>query len=120
MPGVSQVGTIATEQLTGDRNTSQLAEIRGEGTENRHAEGVPEPDDGGMISGPCGGLFSTAVGDAADATGLLVDTDPRFPDPQGSHALIKSGNNPLSGIVVQTQRGWSRRQRGLEHRTDPA
>ncbi|MFC6735893.1 PAC2 family protein, partial [Halolamina salina] len=74
------------------------------GQERGDDAAVAPPDDGGMISGPCGALLFEAVDADVDAVGLMVDTDPRFPDPQGSHALIKQGINPIAGVDIDTQR----------------
>lgn len=94
--------------LAADREADAVPQVEGigvgDGTESLESEAIPAPDEGGMISGPCGALLSNAADEAADAVGLMVDTDPRFPDPQGAHALIKTGINPVAGIDVGTER----------------
>lgn len=94
--------------LPADRNADEVPAVEGIGVADGQHElddaAVAPPDDGGMISGPCGALLSEAVDQGVDAVGLMVDTDPRFPDPQGSHALIKQGINPVAGVDVSTQR----------------
>ena len=94
--------------LPADRSADEVPAVKGIGVADGQQElddaAVAPPDDGGMISGPCGALLSEAVDQGVDAVGLMVDTDPRFPDPQGSHALIKQGINPVAGVDVPTQR----------------
>lgn len=50
---------------------------------------VPPPVGSGMISGPAGALLSHARDSNLNAVGLVVETDPRFPDPQGARVLIE-------------------------------
>jgi uncharacterized protein len=58
------------------------------------------PDGSGLISGPTGALLHSA--DAADLTGvgLVVDSDPRFPDPEAARVLLERGVMELAGIDV--------------------
>jgi uncharacterized protein len=93
--------------LAAERDADEVPVVEGiglgEGTAALESAAVPAPDEGGMISGPCGALLSNAAGEGADAVGLMVDTDPRFPDPQGAHALITNGINPVADIDIDTQ-----------------
>jgi uncharacterized protein len=52
--------------------------------------------------------------------GLMVDTDPRFPDPQGAHALITNGINPVADIDVGTQRLVDEAEEIMEQRKELA
>lgn len=110
--------------LPAEREADEVPSVEGigvgEGTEKLDAEAIPAPDEGGMISGPCGALLSNAAGVGADAIGLMVDTDPRFPDPQGSHALIKNGIEPVAGIDVETQRLVDEAEEIMEQRKELA
>ena len=94
--------------LASERDGDEVPSIEGigvgAGQDYLDDAAVAPPDDGGMISGPCGALLSEAADEGVDAVGLMVDTDPRFPDPQGSHALIKQGINPIAGVDVDTER----------------
>lgn len=65
---------------------------------------VPPPHSTGTIQGP-GSAFLNAAKDAGvDAVGLLVESDPRFPDPQGARQLIDEGIEPIAGVDVDTTR----------------
>lgn len=110
--------------LPADRDADEVPAVEGigvaEGQTNLDDAAVAPPEDGGMISGPCGALLSEAVDQGVDAIGLMVDTDPRFPDPQGSHALIKQGINPVAGVDVGTQRLVDEAEEIMEQRQELA
>ncbi|GAB3668581.1 proteasome assembly chaperone family protein [Halopiger thermotolerans] len=63
---------------------------------------ITPPVGSGMISGPAGALLSHARDRGLDSLGLIVETDPRYPDPQGARVLIDEGINPLTGLNVDT------------------
>ncbi|MFC4549009.1 MULTISPECIES: proteasome assembly chaperone family protein [Halorussus] len=63
---------------------------------------VGTPDERGAISGPTGALLSEAADRDLDALGLIVQSDPQFPDPEAAHILIEQGIAPLTGIEVDT------------------
>ena len=65
---------------------------------------VPPPHHMGMIRGPGGAFLNEAKSRPVDAIGLLVESDPRFPDPQGARQLIDEGIAPIVGIDVDTSR----------------
>ncbi|MFW5911784.1 MAG: proteasome assembly chaperone family protein [Halolamina sp.] len=94
--------------LAAERGADEVPTIEGigvgAGQDQLDEADVSPPDDGGMISGPPGALLSQAADEGVDAVGLMVDTDPRFPDPQGSHALITQGITPVAGIDADTER----------------
>lgn len=92
----------------------------GEGKEVLDSVAVAPPEDGGMISGPCGALLTNARDQELDAVGLLVDTDPRFPDPQGAHALVKNGINPIADVDVDTERLVDEAEEIMEQREELA
>lgn len=74
----------------------------GDGDACLHDAGVEPPSEGGMISGPAGALLSHAQQQDLDAVGLVVETDPRFPDPLGARTLIEEGIAPMTGIDIDT------------------
>jgi len=74
----------------------------GDGVELLETAGIDSPEDGGVISGPIGALLSRAQRRGPDAIGLVVETDPRFPDPLGARTVIEGGIEPLAGIDVDT------------------
>ena len=94
--------------LAAERGADEVPTIEGIGVGNGRdilqTESIPAPDEGGMVSGPCGALLSNAAHEGADAVGLMVDTDPRFPDPQGAHTLIKKGISSVADVDVETER----------------
>lgn len=94
--------------LPGDREADEMPGVEGIGIDDGQSRldeaAVEPPTDSGVISGPCGALLSEAVDEGVDAIGLIVDTDPRFPDPQGAHALIQQGIAPVADLDIETQR----------------
>ena len=62
--------------------------------------GIDLPDEAGIISGPTGALLNYAVANERSAVCLVVESDPRFPDPEAARALIKHGVEPLTGVSV--------------------
>lgn len=66
--------------------------------------GVEPPTETGLIQGPGGALLQEAKDRDVDAVGLLVESDPRFPDPQGAQRIIDRGIEPIAGVEVDTGR----------------
>lgn len=65
--------------------------------------GIPEPDEHGLISGPTGALLHHAFTEDVTAVGLVVESDPQFPDPEAARILIENGIGPLTGVSVDTE-----------------
>ncbi|WP_276300411.1 proteasome assembly chaperone family protein [Halorussus lipolyticus] len=65
-------------------------------------EDIDSPRDRGAISGPTGALLSEAGARGLDALGLIVESDPQFPDPEAARILIKHGIGPLTGVEVDS------------------
>jgi len=65
--------------------------------------GIEPPNEMGLISGPTGALLSQAVEHDRPAVGLVVESNPQFPDPTASRVVIERGIEPLAGISVPTE-----------------
>jgi uncharacterized protein len=72
----------------------------GAGVETVDRAGLARPPERGIVSGPAGTLLNYAVANDLDAVGLIVETDPRFPDPMGAKMLLKQGIEPIIGQGV--------------------
>ncbi|WP_049987444.1 proteasome assembly chaperone family protein [Halobellus rufus] len=72
----------------------------GDGVDLVDRAGIEAPDETGLVSGPTGVLLNAAVEADRTAVGLVVESDPRFPDPEASRVLIKRGIEPLTGVEV--------------------
>ena len=72
----------------------------GAGVDAVSEAGIDAPDEAGLVSGPTGVLLSDAVESGRTAIGLVVESDPRFPDPEAARVLIKAGIEPLAGVDV--------------------
>ncbi|WP_182013684.1 proteasome assembly chaperone family protein [Haloquadratum walsbyi] len=71
-----------------------------EGVNQVQKADIALPDETGLISGPTGALLSDAVMSDRDAIGLVVESDPQFPDPEAARVLINRGIEPLTSIDV--------------------
>ena len=63
---------------------------------------IPSPNERGLVSGPTGALLAHALEHDQSAIGLVVESDPRFPDPEAASQLLKQGIEPLANISVST------------------
>ena len=64
---------------------------------------IESPSESGLVSGPTGALMSYAVQHDQPAVGLVVESDPQFPDPEAARVLIKNGIEPLAGVDVSVE-----------------
>ena len=64
--------------------------------------GIVPPRGGGMVTGPTGALLHRAAEEAIDAVGLIVQTNPQFPDPEAARVILEHGIEPIAGIDVET------------------
>jgi len=62
--------------------------------------GIETPPGRGAVSGPTGALLNRADEVDLDAVVLVVESDPRFPDPEAARRLITAGIEPLTGVEV--------------------
>ncbi|KAB1196193.1 MULTISPECIES: proteasome assembly chaperone family protein [Haloferax] len=62
--------------------------------------GIGLPTETGLISGPTGAMLNYSVQRGTPAFGLIVESDPQFPDPEAARIIIKQGIEPLTGIEV--------------------
>jgi len=64
--------------------------------------GVVPPREGGLVTGPTGALLSQAGETGLDSVGLVVQTNPKFPDPEAARVILKGGVGPIAGLDVDT------------------
>ena len=72
----------------------------GDGVDAVTDAGIDAPGEAGLVSGPTGVLLNHAVESGRTAIGLIVECDPRFPDPEAARTLIARGIEPLAGVDV--------------------
>lgn len=70
----------------------------GDAAEHLDRAGIVPPRETGFISGPTGALLNQATRDDIGSVGLVVESDPKFPDPEAARALIQAGIAPIAGI----------------------
>jgi len=61
---------------------------------------VDPPTESGAVSGPTGALLHHAAREGLTAVGLIVESDPNFPDPGAARTLLEVGLEPLVGVDV--------------------
>ncbi|WP_129115738.1 proteasome assembly chaperone family protein [Halegenticoccus tardaugens] len=76
----------------------------GEGDELLSDAGIDTPMEAGLVSGPTGALLNFSVENDRTSVGLVVESDPQFPDPQAARTIIKDGIEPLAGVDVPTEK----------------
>lgn len=74
----------------------------GDGLARLEQAGIPTPNETGLVSGPTGALLNDAVEHGRSAVGLVVESDPRFPDPAAAQVLIRDGIEPLADLDIET------------------
>ena len=83
---------------------------------NVSAAELTPPLGSGTITGPAGALLSHAWRWGLDALGLVVETDSRFPDPQG--ARPHQGGHRPAGVDVDTDPLVERAEQIIERRKE--
>ncbi|EJN61156.1 proteasome assembly chaperone family protein [Halogranum rubrum] len=70
----------------------------GEGTTHLEQAGIGRPTEVGIVTGPTGALMNHVLEHHLTSIGLVVESDPQFPDPEAARVIIKDGIEPLTGI----------------------
>lgn len=65
--------------------------------------GIDDPPEDGIVSGPTGALLADALKRDIRALGLVVESDPQFPDPTAARVLIEDGIDPVAGLDTPTE-----------------
>ncbi|MEM4781415.1 MAG: PAC2 family protein [Halalkalicoccus sp.] len=76
----------------------------GAASEHLDRAGIVPPKETGFISGPTGALLNRAIEIEFDSVGLIVESNPQFPDPEAARALIQAGIGPIAGIDPDVDR----------------
>lgn len=72
----------------------------GDGGARLDAAGLEPPTEGGLVSGPTGGLIHATNERGVDGVGLIAETEAQFPDPESARVVLKHGIEPLADIEV--------------------
>jgi uncharacterized protein len=76
----------------------------GAGVDALDAHDVDAPPEHGLLSGPTGALVAEAAERDLDCVGLVVEANPRFPDPEAARRLLTGAIEPLADVEVDTDR----------------
>ncbi|GAA0263641.1 proteasome assembly chaperone family protein [Halobacterium noricense] len=75
----------------------------GDAASRLDANDIGTPPERGLVSGPTGALINRAAESDIDAIGLVVESDPQFPDPAASKRLLDEAVDPLADVDVPTE-----------------
>ena len=84
-----------------DREVYGVSTTEGSGLEEH---GINPPDQDGVVTGPTGSLMKEAKLSNLPAYGLIVESDPQFPDPTAARHLIEKGISELTGVEFDTSK----------------
>ena len=87
---------------TGEEPPAIYGVATGEGGEALDRAEVEDPPEAGLVSGPTGAMLAEALERDRDAVGLVVESDPQFPDPEAARVLIRNGIDPIAGTETPT------------------
>lgn len=74
----------------------------GDAVDRLAAVGLEAPPEPGLISGPTGALLARALERGEASFGVVAESDPQFPDPAASRAVLREAVEPLAGVEVST------------------
>ena len=74
----------------------------GDGAEILDEYDIGTPPEQGVIGGPTGALVNRADVNGLTGVGLIVESDPQFPDPAASKQLIDKGIEPIADVGIET------------------
>ena len=89
-------------QKEADEIPSLYGVATGSQAERLDEHDIDTPAERGAVSGPTGALLHDSSARGLDTVGLIVQSDPQFPDPEAARILIEHGIAPLTGIDVET------------------
>ena len=62
--------------------------------------GFETPPERGVVSGPSGAFLAHAIENDHSAVGLIVESDPRFPDPAAAKVVLEEGIEAVTDVDV--------------------
>ncbi|MXV61139.1 proteasome assembly chaperone family protein [Natronorubrum sp. JWXQ-INN-674] len=64
---------------------------------------IAGPPEDGVVTGPTGALLNRAAHRDYDSIGLVVESSPKFPDPEAASVLLEQGIAPIADLEVDVQ-----------------
>lgn len=86
--------------VSDDDDRAMYGVATGEAGRRLTGHGIEAPGTDGVWSGPTGALLARAGEVGMDAVGLIVESDPQFPDPEAACTYLERGISPLAGVEV--------------------
>jgi uncharacterized protein len=87
---------------TGEEPPALYGVATGDGADALNRAEIEKPPEDGLVSGPTGAMLAEALELDRDAVGLVVESDPQFPDPEAARVLIRDGIDPIAGTETPT------------------
>jgi len=81
---------------------------------------VKPPAKGGVVSGPTGAVLKEASDRDLNGAGLVVESDPQFPDPTAARVVIENGIKEITGVDVDTSKLVEQAEEIMETKKDLA
>ncbi|WP_049921090.1 proteasome assembly chaperone family protein [Halopiger djelfimassiliensis] len=75
----------------------------GDAVETLEEHDIPVPPEDGVITGPTGALINRAAQQGNDSIGLVVESNPKFPDPEAASILLEAGIAPIADLSIDVQ-----------------
>ncbi|QSW99045.1 proteasome assembly chaperone family protein [Haloterrigena alkaliphila] len=72
----------------------------GDAAEALEDHDIDLPPEDGVVTGPTGALINRAAQREYDSVGLVVESNPKFPDPESASVLIEEGIAPIADLSV--------------------
>ncbi|MFB6110926.1 MAG: proteasome assembly chaperone family protein [Halobacteriaceae archaeon] len=94
---------LPVEDLSVDEVPTVYGVATGEGAARLDTHDIDTPPERGLIGGPTGALLYAASAEDVDGAGLVVESDPQFPDPAAARSLLVGAITPLADIDVSTE-----------------
>ena len=75
----------------------------GNGKRRLDSASIDAPAESGLVSGPTGAMLADALERGTSAVGLIVESDPQFPDPEAARVLIADGIDRIADLSTSVE-----------------
>ncbi|MFB6103882.1 MAG: proteasome assembly chaperone family protein [Halobacteriaceae archaeon] len=97
------ISGLPVENMDVEEVPSLYGVATGDGAATLSEHDIAGPSDRGVVGGPTGALLHEAADRDLSGVGLVVESDPQFPDPAAARKLIVDGVTPIAEVEVSTE-----------------